>query len=264
MAFLAITGFFCFRAAAFTSGADFCAIWKAGSLLPLRFCVGPSLFESSAKVEAAGLVFNARRFDGMLNSNFNFEEKLLSTFFVSTNFTSRKALLVRVCLSNHSGLVGMSSIFETMIPPPLSFIPSPLFSSSNACFSPVLSDMSCFSILKSDPFCLTILDVNWSKSSFDFCGLFSSSFSPSFDRSTFSFSLLNDLSPLLRFLSSLSVDLTQELLEKDEMELKTLKSLIVKWLKEQKSCTFNQLGDIIFKFVSIPHPCEKCVFTKSN
>ena len=53
MAFLAITGFFCFRAAAFTSGADFCAIWKAGSLLPLRFCVGPSLFESSAKVEAA-------------------------------------------------------------------------------------------------------------------------------------------------------------------------------------------------------------------
>jgi len=118
------------------------------------------LFDSSAKVDAAGLAFNASRFAGKLNSNFSFEE-LLSTFFVSTTFTSRKALLVKVCLSNHSGFVGMSSIFETMIPPPLSSFflllssAVPFFSSSSTSFTSLPSDS--FSILESDPFCLTLL-----------------------------------------------------------------------------------------------------------
>jgi hypothetical protein len=116
------------------------------------------LFDSSAKVDPAGLAFNVSRFAGKLNSNFSLEE-LVSTFFVSATFTSRKALLVKVCLSNHSGLVGMSSIFETIIPPLSSFfalLSSPLlpfFSSST--FTSVAADS--FPILESDPFCLTLL-----------------------------------------------------------------------------------------------------------
>jgi len=115
------------------------------------------LFDSSAKVDAAGLAFNGTRFAGKLNSNFSFEE-LLSTFFGSTTFTSRKALLVKVCLSNHSGLVGMSSIFETMIPPFFLLLSSalPFFSSSNTCLTSLPTDSSSFPILESDPFCLTL------------------------------------------------------------------------------------------------------------
>jgi len=120
------------------------------------------LFDSSAKVGAAGLAFKASRFAGKLNSNFSFEE-LWSTFFGSTSFTSLKALLVKVCLSNHSGFVGMSSIFVTMIPPLSSFFlllssALPFFSSSSTSFASLPADS--FPILESDPFCLTLLVAN--------------------------------------------------------------------------------------------------------
>ena len=187
------------------------------------------MFDSSAKVDAAGLAFNASRFAGKLNSNFSFEE-LASTFFVSTTFTSRKALLVNVCLSNHSGFVGMSSIFETMIPPPISSFflllssASPFSASSNTSFTSLPTDS--FPILESNPFCLMLMVADLERSSFGFCGLFSSSFFCPIFGSTFSFNLLPDL-PFLRlpFFGNLSIDLTKEVLEKDDVELKTLKSL---------------------------------------
>jgi len=135
------------------------------------------LFDSSAKVDAAGLAFNASRLAGKLNSNFSFEE-LLSIFFVSTTFTSRKALLVKVCLSNHSGFVGMSSIFETMIPPLSSLFllfssALPFFSSSNTSFTSLPADS--LPSLESDPFFLTLLAADLELSSFGFGGSFCSS-----------------------------------------------------------------------------------------
>ena len=226
-AFLAIT--FCWDMVGFAgSGAALVEAWlRAGSLRPLRLWVGPSLFDSSAKVGAAGLAFKASRFAGKLNSNFSFEE-LWSTFFGSTSFTSRKALLVKVCLSNHSGFVGMSSIFVTMIPPLSSFFlllsssALPFFSSSSTSFASLPADS--FPILESDPFCLTLLVANLEWSSFGFCGSLSSSFWQIFG-STFSFNLLHDLPFLLFPFGCLSIDLTKGVLEKEDRELKTLKSL---------------------------------------
>jgi hypothetical protein len=103
------------------------------------------LFESSAKVEAAG-VARARRFWGKFNSNFNLEE--LGSFFLGfAILTSRKALLVNVSLSNHCGLsalVGMSSILETMIPSFASLTSSSISASfTSECASSAISDGSC-------------------------------------------------------------------------------------------------------------------------
>ena len=268
--FLTIIGLFGFRTACFTSGGGFGEGWKAGSFRLLRLCVGFSLFDSSAKVEAAGFVFNARRLAGMWNSNFNFEE-LLSIFFVSTTFTSLKALLVNVfvCRSNHSGLVGMSVIFETMIPPsltPLQSSLSPFFSTFNLCFSSLAGD-SKLSAFETIPFSLILFCpcLSWSRSSFDFIiGSISCPLFCPISESVFSFKPLPDRPFLFFFFLSLrSFDLVKRYMKKMAWCWKHSK-VYVEWLKEQKSCIFNQLGDNIFKFVSIPHRCEKCVFTKWN
>lgn len=86
--------------------------------LLLRLWVGPSLFESSAKVEAVG-VTRGSRFWGKLISNLSLEV-FGSFFLVSTIFTSWKAFFFIDSFSNHFGLsvlVGISSILENMILP---------------------------------------------------------------------------------------------------------------------------------------------------
>jgi len=145
----------------------------------------------------------------MWNSNFNFEE-LLSIFFVSTTFTSLKALLVNVfvCRSNHSGLVGMSVIFETMIPPsltPLQSSLSPFFSTFNLCFSSLAGDskLSAFETIPFSPilFCPCL---SWSRSSFDFIiGSISCPLFCLISESVFSFNSLPDRPFLFFFFLSL-------------------------------------------------------------
>jgi len=145
----------------------------------------------------------------MWNSNFNFEE-LLSIFFVSTTFTSLKALLVNVfvCRSNHSGLVGMSVIFETMIPPsltPLQSSLSPFFSTFNLCFSSLAGDskLSAFETIPFSPILLCPC-LPWSRSSFDFIiGSISCPLFCPISESVFSFKPLPDRPFLFFFFLSL-------------------------------------------------------------
>ena len=116
----------------------FCSVGvlMALGLLPERPWVTPSLFESSAKVEAVG-VASARRFWGKFSSNFSLLE-FGSCFFVSTIFTSLNALVVKVSLSNHFGLsalVGISSILEITIPLLASVVDSSDVTGMSDCFS---------------------------------------------------------------------------------------------------------------------------------